>query len=205
MVLPPAPRMSAPPPPVALVRPAMTPTLLLHLPVTTLLLVVLVRLATCTCANGVVTTGGDPNPAANVLHDFTCTCDNMLHDFTCTCDSDMTIVKTDGPATCTKDECTTTPCGTGQTCNDPNTSPSSTGDYTCTCTNGVVTTGGSATCTNDECTATPAPCGAGQTCNDPNPAANVLHDFTCTCDNDMTIVKTCFMTSPVLVTVICLS
>eukprot|EP01061_Rhynchopus_euleeides_P038317 TRINITY_DN657_c0_g1_i5.p2 TRINITY_DN657_c0_g1~~TRINITY_DN657_c0_g1_i5.p2 ORF type:complete len:130 (+),score=22.42 TRINITY_DN657_c0_g1_i5:528-917(+) len=98
-------------------------------------------------------------------------------------------MKTDGPATCSKDECVSNPCGSGQTCKDPTPSPKSTGDFVCTCANGVSAKGAMAVCSKDECLPT-NPCGAGQTCNDLNKAANKLHDFACTCDSDKTIMKT---------------
>ena len=114
-----------------------------------------------------------------------------LNDFVCTCDSDRTITNTGGSATCVKDECGNDPCdraNTQQTCTDPNTSPTSLGDYTCACANGVTAKGGKATCDSDECTA--KPCGSGQTCVDMNTAADKKKDFVCTCDSDSSITNT---------------
>ncbi|KAJ9461394.1 Neurogenic locus Notch protein [Diplonema papillatum] len=153
----------------------------------------------CKCGNGVTATGA---PATCELDECattpcgsgqTCADDNKasnsLHDFKCTCSGNTAISAVDGPATCEKNECDSKPCG-AQTCQDPDNSPTSTGDYTCTCANGVSATGGPAACDNDECTATPAPCGAGQTCADANKAANALSDFTCTCSSDASIKNT---------------
>ena len=84
-------------------------------------------------------------------------------------------------------ECDNSPCGTGQICNDPDTTSSN--DYTCTCDMypSIVSTGGQATCETRECDANP--CGTDQTCNDPNKASNSLHDFICTCLSDSSVTQ----------------
>ena len=181
---------------------------------------------------GMGQTCNDPNPSPGSIKDFTCTCDDDMavfatgtaatcaidectapmvapcgtgqtcndpdtkygsqHDFVCTCDNDVSLTKVDGPATCSKDECTPNPCSVGQTCNDPNPSPTSIKDFTCTCDDdmAVFATGTAATCAIDECTAPMvAPCGMGQTCNDPDTKYASQHDFVCTCDNDAAITK----------------
>eukprot|EP01061_Rhynchopus_euleeides_P034070 TRINITY_DN5775_c0_g1_i6.p2 TRINITY_DN5775_c0_g1~~TRINITY_DN5775_c0_g1_i6.p2 ORF type:complete len:141 (+),score=25.18 TRINITY_DN5775_c0_g1_i6:216-638(+) len=78
---------------------------------------------------------------------------------------------------CWLDECVNSPCGQGQTCNDPD--QLSPNDYTCTCLNGVSATGGVATCSVDDCEA--RPCGDNQRCEDPNTGADSRNDFVCTC------------------------
>eukprot|EP01065_Artemidia_motanka_P008729 TRINITY_DN143_c0_g1_i2.p1 TRINITY_DN143_c0_g1~~TRINITY_DN143_c0_g1_i2.p1 ORF type:complete len:4137 (+),score=1263.62 TRINITY_DN143_c0_g1_i2:87-12497(+) len=98
------------------------------------------------------------------------------------------------------DECTerTDPCGkdlyasggTGkpQTCVDPNPSPSSTGDFICTCGNGakdvngslLSAVGGPAVCQANECLPV-NPCGDDQDCYDPDTTADKRFDYTCTC------------------------
>ena len=120
---------------------------------------------------------------------------SSVKDFTCTCDSDMTIKATGTAATCDVDECVAAMgmpevCGTGQTCNDPDTKYASQHDFVCTCDNDAAITkvDGPATCFSDECMATPCP--VGQTCLDPNQSPSSVKDFTCTCDNDMTIKAT---------------
>eukprot|EP01061_Rhynchopus_euleeides_P011141 TRINITY_DN206_c0_g2_i5.p2 TRINITY_DN206_c0_g2~~TRINITY_DN206_c0_g2_i5.p2 ORF type:complete len:203 (+),score=51.44 TRINITY_DN206_c0_g2_i5:24-611(+) len=87
-----------------------------------------------------------------------------------------------------EDECGTTPCGTDQTCNDPDQTNS--GDYTCTCKSdtSIVATGQGATCTKDECD--DKPCGDDQTCNDPDTGAKTLHDYVCTCKDDTSVKQT---------------
>eukprot|EP01060_Flectonema_neradi_P037440 TRINITY_DN753_c0_g1_i11.p1 TRINITY_DN753_c0_g1~~TRINITY_DN753_c0_g1_i11.p1 ORF type:complete len:655 (+),score=159.38 TRINITY_DN753_c0_g1_i11:32-1966(+) len=85
-------------------------------------------------------------------------------------------------------ECDAMPCGTGQTCADPDDTKDN--DYTCTCDSDptIVATGGQPTCETDECDA--MPCGSGQDCNDPNSSSNSLHDFVCSCQSDPMITKT---------------
>ena len=85
------------------------------------------------------------------------------------------------------DECDKTPCGSDQTCNDPD--KSSSDNYVCTCKadTAIKTTGQQAVCTKDECAS--SPCGKGQKCNDPNKGAKKLHDFVCTCDADSSMTK----------------
>eukprot|EP01061_Rhynchopus_euleeides_P009390 TRINITY_DN1855_c0_g2_i1.p1 TRINITY_DN1855_c0_g2~~TRINITY_DN1855_c0_g2_i1.p1 ORF type:complete len:1412 (+),score=353.86 TRINITY_DN1855_c0_g2_i1:84-4319(+) len=67
-----------------------------------------------------------------------------------------------------------------ESCEDPNTSPESLGDFICTCPNhGTQNTGGPAQCSKQgECKSDP--CGDSHAmCSDPNP--NVPNDFTCKC------------------------
>eukprot|EP01060_Flectonema_neradi_P041491 TRINITY_DN987_c2_g2_i6.p1 TRINITY_DN987_c2_g2~~TRINITY_DN987_c2_g2_i6.p1 ORF type:complete len:147 (+),score=35.09 TRINITY_DN987_c2_g2_i6:70-510(+) len=110
--------------------------------------------------------------------------------FTCTCDKDTSVKATGAAATCEIDECASSPCGMGQSCNDPDMSYGSQHDFVCTCDSDMSITkiDGPATCDKDECSADP--CGAGQTCNDPNPSPASLKDFTCTCDKDMSVKAT---------------
>eukprot|EP01064_Diplonema_japonicum_P018105 TRINITY_DN267_c3_g2_i1.p1 TRINITY_DN267_c3_g2~~TRINITY_DN267_c3_g2_i1.p1 ORF type:complete len:1894 (+),score=375.06 TRINITY_DN267_c3_g2_i1:44-5683(+) len=108
-------------------------------------------------------------------------------------DSTTTAFTDVANCTTTLDECGTTPCSSGQTCNDPVKLSNSTGDFTCSCTSGAVNTGGPADCNIvNECTA--SPCGSGQTCVEPNQA--VLNDFRCTCTSDTTKVGTGKPASP---------
>eukprot|EP01064_Diplonema_japonicum_P004299 TRINITY_DN127_c0_g1_i7.p1 TRINITY_DN127_c0_g1~~TRINITY_DN127_c0_g1_i7.p1 ORF type:complete len:217 (+),score=71.87 TRINITY_DN127_c0_g1_i7:305-955(+) len=108
-----------------------------------------------------------------------------MNDYTCTCSNG--VVATGTSATCEIDECmrTPAPCGTGQTCNDPNKAKTSQHDFTCTCDadttedTTIVQVDGPARCAKDECNA--KPCGAEQSCNDPDTAAGSKNDFTCTC------------------------
>eukprot|EP01065_Artemidia_motanka_P033395 TRINITY_DN4038_c0_g4_i1.p1 TRINITY_DN4038_c0_g4~~TRINITY_DN4038_c0_g4_i1.p1 ORF type:complete len:1329 (+),score=229.17 TRINITY_DN4038_c0_g4_i1:46-4032(+) len=88
-----------------------------------------------------------------------------------------------GAAVCVYDECSASPCGSGQSCNDPNKVSSRVGDFICTC-NGtsVNATGVAASC--DECVTNP--CGSGQTCQDSSGSGN----FVCTCAVDTTVSKT---------------
>eukprot|EP01060_Flectonema_neradi_P033571 TRINITY_DN566_c0_g1_i4.p1 TRINITY_DN566_c0_g1~~TRINITY_DN566_c0_g1_i4.p1 ORF type:complete len:477 (+),score=125.55 TRINITY_DN566_c0_g1_i4:57-1487(+) len=84
-------------------------------------------------------------------------------------------------------ECDSNPCGSKQTCKDPDDMKNN--DYTCTCDDypSIVATGGQATCETKECDA--KPCGSDQDCNDPNEAADSLHDFVCSCKSDSKIKK----------------
>ena len=93
---------------------------------------------------------------------------------------------TDRVAQCILDECTTvgTACeAAGQECEDADTSPSSLGDWTCTCK--APKTGSAlariATCSpSGECTAQSTSCGTDQYCLDPSDS--VLGDWMCVCE-----------------------
>ena len=95
----------------------------------------------------------DPNPAVDSLNDWECHC------------PEGHVKKTTAAAVCVLDECKDTCptcadtgggnlCATkGQTCTDPDTSPSKTGDWTCTCPEGSPSAiGNVAKCLLDECT-----------------------------------------------------
>eukprot|EP00754_Rhynchopus_humris_P002385 Rhum_TRINITY_DN11321_c0_g1::Rhum_TRINITY_DN11321_c0_g1_i1::g.43937::m.43937 len=113
-------------------------------------------------------------------------------DSTCSSDADTCAYKRDigyyernyyapkrSISCCAEDECTPNPCGDGQTCVDPNTSPLSKLDFTCTCDSDTTTmaTGAAADCPVDECQ--PNPCTGGQTCKDTDKSAP--NNFVCTC------------------------
>ena len=86
------------------------------------------------------------------------------------------------------DECAANPCGSGQTCKDPDQSLEN--DFTCTCVDDtmILATGAAATCTLDECD--PNPCGTGQSCKDGNTKYGSQHDYICTCDASPFISQT---------------
>eukprot|EP01064_Diplonema_japonicum_P004296 TRINITY_DN127_c0_g1_i22.p1 TRINITY_DN127_c0_g1~~TRINITY_DN127_c0_g1_i22.p1 ORF type:complete len:717 (+),score=255.71 TRINITY_DN127_c0_g1_i22:416-2566(+) len=120
----------------------------------------------------VTETCSDPNPAADSLNDFVCTCPNG-------------VSMVGGPAECeTTGECASKPCGDFQVCSDPDLNKD--GDFMCSCSVGEGTmTGGPATCVYDECKAkgqSLSPCPVlTQECSDPNTSPGSTLDFVCSC------------------------
>eukprot|EP01060_Flectonema_neradi_P032073 TRINITY_DN5030_c1_g4_i1.p1 TRINITY_DN5030_c1_g4~~TRINITY_DN5030_c1_g4_i1.p1 ORF type:complete len:6131 (+),score=1457.99 TRINITY_DN5030_c1_g4_i1:115-18507(+) len=119
----------------------------------------------------------DPNPSANSLGDWICKCTGA---------EDKTGIGYAMPADCIVDECVKnyqTCLAVGQVCNDPNTSPSSTGDWTCNCVHPAIGTQlmGQAVCIwQGECALAYTTCtNAMQTCDDPN--LNTQGDWQCVC------------------------
>ena len=119
----------------------------------------------------------DPNTSANSLGDWICRCTGT---------QEKTGIGYAMPATCIVDECVQnhqTCLAVGQTCNDPNTSPSSIGDWTCNCVQPAIGSqlNGQAVCIwQGECASTFATCtNAKQTCSDPN--LTVQGDWQCVC------------------------
>ena len=121
----------------------------------------------------------DPSPASATQGDWICTCVGSSQE------KGSAVGK---PASCILDECEThgrTCRDVGQLCNDPNTDPASTGDWTCSCTGSGLgeATATAATCTytgecsqhNNICTT------AGQLCLDPDEDVNSVSDWQCRC------------------------
>eukprot|EP00756_Hemistasia_phaeocysticola_P042465 Hpha_TRINITY_DN16972_c1_g1::TRINITY_DN16972_c1_g1_i5::g.55882::m.55882 len=123
-------------------------------------------------------------------------------DWKCVCKDPTSGEKEGAIAVCTIDECAKTcpTCENGtmcnsttdaQTCHDPNTLASSTGDWSCTCIApnvGGPTIGGPATCTLDECEVLLCPTcendvcfNAGQDCYDPVKTSGSTGDWLCIC------------------------
>ena len=123
-------------------------------------------------------TCSDPNMSAGSTGDFICTCPAP----------NQSVTQVGKPATCSmgnEDECSTTPCGAGQTCSDPDTTAASKNDYVCQCSTGTGSkVGGMAACKLDECDA--SPCGSGQTCADANDDASSTGDYMCKCGSPQT-------------------
>ena len=109
---------------------------------------------------------------------------SAMGDFRCVCPAGQTGASTGMGAICVFDECRNVTCGPNQRCTDPNTSPSSTGDWSCCCEapwaggckengrstcfeNDCVTGNNNRTCTN-----------ADQDCEDPSSASN---NWRCVC------------------------
>ena len=139
--------------------------------------------------NGAVCTNAqqlcvDPTPTMN---DWECRC------ILTTGSAVMTV------AACgnTIDECVSMPCGATQSCNDPNTTTTSTSDFICSCVSpafGTDSVGSTATCTTpqvllDECLvkANVLICSnAAQECFDPNPYTVNTSDWMCSCIQGIT-------------------
>eukprot|EP01059_Diplonema_ambulator_P014179 TRINITY_DN2502_c0_g1_i2.p1 TRINITY_DN2502_c0_g1~~TRINITY_DN2502_c0_g1_i2.p1 ORF type:complete len:4005 (+),score=573.78 TRINITY_DN2502_c0_g1_i2:787-12801(+) len=153
---------------------------------------------TCNCVQPA--TGSATAKAASCLLDecitnaATCpagqTCEDPDHssigDWVCNCDAPSTGTGNQAAALCSVDECLTnakTCTSVGQTCNDTDTSPSSTGDWVCNCVAPATgtATAKAATCAEvGECVSKAPICTtAGQSCDDPN--TNVTGDWTCNC------------------------
>ncbi|KAJ9441157.1 hypothetical protein DIPPA_16245 [Diplonema papillatum] len=116
----------------------------------------------------------DPNKDAGSTGDWTCTC------------LSPTVGKTatGGDATCILNECNANKeCAEDwMHCADPNTSPDSEDDWTCSCISpalGKTVTAAVASCSWDEC-ADPG-CVADQVCDDPDQDAFSRGDYTCAC------------------------
>eukprot|EP01063_Lacrimia_lanifica_P038067 TRINITY_DN7991_c0_g1_i1.p1 TRINITY_DN7991_c0_g1~~TRINITY_DN7991_c0_g1_i1.p1 ORF type:complete len:1356 (+),score=64.02 TRINITY_DN7991_c0_g1_i1:236-4069(+) len=126
--------------------------------------------------------------------------DSSLSDWHCTCVAPATTNST-APAqlaVCNLNECTDTcaSCATGlcaaagQTCTDPNTTYTATGDWFCSCVSPTVgdpQVESQATCIIDECTYSCGSCeddlcsNGSQVCADPDWSDSSLSDWTCTC------------------------
>eukprot|EP01059_Diplonema_ambulator_P000341 TRINITY_DN10278_c1_g4_i1.p1 TRINITY_DN10278_c1_g4~~TRINITY_DN10278_c1_g4_i1.p1 ORF type:complete len:6273 (+),score=1514.01 TRINITY_DN10278_c1_g4_i1:2553-18821(+) len=107
--------------------------------------------------------------------------------YECRCIAPQEGVATAAVATCVLDECVTNKqiCNKeGQICLDPNTSPTSTGDWVCRCTGSAtgVAKARAARCVLDECVANGHVCtGAGQKCVDRDTDPSSSGDWACTC------------------------
>ncbi|KAJ9444039.1 Neurogenic locus Notch protein [Diplonema papillatum] len=126
--------------------------------------------------------------------------ENKPDDWQCTCVAPLNGSAMTEAANCTIDECDKTcdscekgACDSGpvsQTCNDPDHSELSTGDWTCTCPapSTLYATKSVANCPLDECkeacpTCAGATCSANnQSCSDPIPMSKSLSNWVCACD-----------------------
>ncbi|KAJ9437673.1 hypothetical protein DIPPA_70101b [Diplonema papillatum] len=128
---------------------------------------------------------------------------DALGDWTCTCVLPLQGAAKGKSATCIINECLTdaalhTCSQAGQTCVDPNTSPTFLEDWECRCPEGSSFAKGEvAECILDECADVCSTCAdtglgnicdkAGQTCTDPNHAPDSVNDWMCVCpDNTVT-------------------
>eukprot|EP01060_Flectonema_neradi_P011198 TRINITY_DN182_c0_g1_i1.p1 TRINITY_DN182_c0_g1~~TRINITY_DN182_c0_g1_i1.p1 ORF type:complete len:1186 (+),score=325.03 TRINITY_DN182_c0_g1_i1:1699-5256(+) len=147
----------------------------------------------------------------------TCTDPNKLQqgDWKCDCVPPANGTMTAGPAiclldecekdcpTCEKDVCKNAPTGE-QTCNDPDKTATSTGDWTCECIPPLTGLGHAApahckidecikvcpTCANDTCSS------QNQTCHDPNTDATSLSDWVCKCPPPATDIAVAAAATP---------
>ena len=113
-------------------------------------------------------------------------------DIECVCRAPSTGSNMNGPASCILDECAVdcATCskrrceGAGQTCEDPNPTTTSLGDWQCKCAPPSIAyaVGNVAECPVDECLEHGHVClKAGQKCVDPNPSATKTGDWECVC------------------------